>query len=416
VDREWSVGELAAEVGVSVRTLHHYDEIGLLAPRRRTRAGHRRYAQPDVTRLAQIVAMRSIGVSIDDIQSCLDGGEDLAETLGRQLARLEADVAAATRLLDHLRAVVSQLRNGRDVPPADLIRLTEETAMRTPTFFNAGKVRDIYDAGDGLLLFVASDRLSVFDVVLDETVPDKGRVLTAMSTFWFDELADVLPNHVVATEVPDLPDEWLGRVTLARRAEMLGIECIVRGYLTGSAWKEYQAAGTMNGVPLPPGLQESEQLPEPVFTPSTKAELGEHDVNISFEDACEIVGADVAAQAREASLELYRRGAARALERGIVIADTKFELGFVDGELVLADEVLTQDSSRFWPADQVTPGRTPPSFDKQPVRDFAESLGWDKRPPAPPIPAEVIAATRTRYIEAYERITGLSFAAWPGGV
>lgn len=278
----------------------------------------------------------------------------------------------------------------------------------------SGKVRDIYEADDGLLLFVASDRLSVFDVVLGETVPDKGRILTATSTFWFDELGDVLPNHVVAVDVPDVPDEWVGRVTLARRAEMLKIECIVRGYLSGSAWKEYKQYGTMNGVPLPPGMQESQQLPQPVFTPSTKAEQGEHDVNITYEDACAIVGKDVADRAREASVELYRMGAERALRNGIVIADTKFELGFIDGELCVCDEMLTQDSSRFWPADQVTLGATPPSFDKQPVRDYAESLGWDKTPPAPPMPDEVIAATRARYIEAYERISGLSFADWPG--
>jgi phosphoribosylaminoimidazole-succinocarboxamide synthase len=278
----------------------------------------------------------------------------------------------------------------------------------------SGKVRDIYDAGDGLLLFVASDRLSVFDVVLGETVPDKGRVLTAMSTFWFDELDDVLPNHVVATDVPHIPDEWRGRVTLAHRADMLKIECIVRGYLSGSAWKEYKASSSMHGVSLPAGMQESQQLPEPLFTPSTKAEQGDHDINISFEDACDIVGKEVAEHAREASLELYRRGAERALKSGIVIADTKFELGFIDGKLAVCDEVLTQDSSRFWPADQVTLGSTPPSFDKQPVRDYAESLGWDKTPPAPPMPPEVISATRSRYVEAYERITGRSFADWPG--
>ncbi len=279
----------------------------------------------------------------------------------------------------------------------------------------SGKVRDIYDAGDELLLFVASDRLSVFDVVLGEPVPDKGRILTATSTFWFDELAGVLPNHVVAVDVPDVPDEWVGRVTLARRAEMLKIECIVRGYLSGSAWKEYQARGTVNGMPMPAGMQESQQLPEPIFTPSTKAELGEHDINISYEESCGIVGKEVAELAREASMELYRMGAERALLSGIVIADTKFELGFIDGQLSVCDELLTQDSSRFWPADQVTLGKTPPSFDKQPVRDYAESLGWGKTPPAPPMPDDVIAATRERYIEAYERISGLSFADWPGG-
>jgi phosphoribosylaminoimidazole-succinocarboxamide synthase len=278
----------------------------------------------------------------------------------------------------------------------------------------SGKVRDIYDAGGGLLLFVASDRLSVFDVVLGETVPDKGRILTATSTFWFDELAGVLPNHVVDADVPDIPDEWVGRVTLARRAEMLKIECIVRGYLSGSAWKEYKERGTVNGMPMPSGMQESEQLPQPIFTPSTKAEQGAHDENITYEGSCAIVGKEVADLAREASLELYRMGAERALLSGIVIADTKFELGFIDGELCVCDEMLTQDSSRFWPADEVTLGRTPPSFDKQPVRDYSESLGWDKTPPAPPMPEAVIQATRTRYIDAYERISRLSFADWPG--
>lgn len=279
----------------------------------------------------------------------------------------------------------------------------------------SGKVRDIYDAGDGLLLFVASDRLSVFDVVLGQAVPDKGRVLTAMSSFWFDELSGVLPNHVVNTALPEIPNEWVGRVTVARRAEMLKIECIVRGYLSGSAWKEYQATGMMNGVPLPPGMQESQQLPQPVFTPSTKADIGDHDVNITYEDSCVIVGKEVADQAKEASLELYRMGAERALLNGIVIADTKFELGFIDGELTVCDEMLTQDSSRFRPADEVTLGHTPPSFDKQPVRDYAESLGWDKTPPAPPMPDDVITATRARYIDAYERISCLSFVDWPGG-
>ena len=279
----------------------------------------------------------------------------------------------------------------------------------------SGKVRDIYDAGDGLLLFVASDRLSVFDVVLGEPVPDKGRILTATSTFWFEELEGVLPNHVVAVDAPDIPDEWVGRITLGRRAEMLPIECIVRGYLTGSAWKEYRERGTVNGMPMPAGLQESEQLPQPIFTPSTKAAIGTHDENITYEASCGIVGKEVAEQAREATLELYRMAAERALLNGIVIADTKFELGFIDGELHVCDEMLTQDSSRFWPADGITLGTTPPSFDKQPVRDYAESLGWDKTPPAPPMPPEVISATRARYIEAYERLSGRSFADWPGG-
>jgi phosphoribosylaminoimidazole-succinocarboxamide synthase len=281
-----------------------------------------------------------------------------------------------------------------------------------------GKVRDIYDAGEGRLLLVTSDRISAFDVVMAEPIPDKGRVLTAMSTFWFQHFASVAPNHLISTDLADLPPgaqraDWEGRVMLCRRAEMLPIECIVRGYLTGSAWKEYRAEGTMHGASLPDGLLESAQLPEPVFTPSTKADEG-HDVNISFDEAVSLVGGELAERARHISIELYTKGAMWAAERGIIIADTKFELGVVDGELVLADEVLTPDSSRFWPADQWQPGATPPSFDKQPVRDFLDGLDWDKQPPPPPLPAEVVGATRDRYIEAYERITGRSFADWPG--
>jgi phosphoribosylaminoimidazole-succinocarboxamide synthase len=283
----------------------------------------------------------------------------------------------------------------------------------------SGKVRDIYDAGDDRLLLVTSDRLSAFDVVLAEPITDKGRVLTAMSAFWFEHLAEVAPSHLISTDLADLPHgaqnpELAGRIMLCRRAEMLPVECIVRGYITGSAWKEYRSGGTMHGTPLPEGLLESSQLPEPVFTPSTKAEVGDHDENISFEQAVDILGADLAEKARDVSLELYGRGAEWARERGIIIADTKFELGLVDGELVVADEILTPDSSRFWPVDQWVPGTTPPSFDKQPVRDHLDALDWDKQPPPPPLPPDVVAATRGRYVEAYERITGLDFSDWPG--
>jgi phosphoribosylaminoimidazole-succinocarboxamide synthase len=284
----------------------------------------------------------------------------------------------------------------------------------------SGKVRDIYDAGDGQWLMVTSDRISAFDVVMHEPVPDKGRVLTAMSAFWFSHLADVTGNHLVSTDLADCPPaaasrpEWAGRVMLCRRAEMVPVECIVRGYLTGSAWKEYRAEGTMHGVALPSGLRESDRLPEPVFTPSTKAEVGDHDENISFERAVDLVGKEMADSLRDVSLACYQRGADWAAERGIIIADTKFELGLIDGELVLADEVLTPDSSRFWPADRWVPGTTPPSFDKQPVRDHLDALDWDKKPPPPPLPSEAISASRDRYVEAYERITGLSFAEWPG--
>jgi phosphoribosylaminoimidazole-succinocarboxamide synthase len=267
---------------------------------------------------------------------------------------------------------------------------------------------------------VTSDRLSAFDVVMTEPIPDKGRVLTAMTAFWVDHLGDVLGNHLLSTDLGDCPPavkdrpDLAGRVMLCERAEMLPVECIVRGRLTGSAWKEYKASGTMHGSVLPLGLLESSELPEPVFTPSTKAEVGLHDENITYERAVEMLGVELAAKARDASLELFARAVAWAAERGIVIADTKFELGLVDGELILCDEVLTPDSSRFWPADAVMPGSTPPSFDKQPVRDFLDALDWDKSPPPPPLPADVVSATSARYVEAYERITGRSFAAWPG--
>ncbi len=284
---------------------------------------------------------------------------------------------------------------------------------------HSGKVRDIYAVGGDQLLMVTSDRLSAFDVVLDEPITHKGRVLTAMSAFWFDALADVVGSHLISTDVADLPaeardsgDDLAGRVMLCRRAQMLPVECIVRGYLSGSAWKEYRSSGTMHGQALPAGLQESDQLPEPVFTPSTKDDV--HDVNISFAEAAALIGDDMAGRVRDVALELYRRGAELARGRGIIIADTKFELGLVDDELVLCDEVLTPDSSRFWPVDEWHPGATPPSFDKQPVRDYLETLDWDKTPPPPPLPTEVVVATSRRYQEAYERITGLSFSDWPG--
>ena len=282
----------------------------------------------------------------------------------------------------------------------------------------SGKVRDVYEVDERHLLMVASDRISAFDVVMAEPVPDKGRVLTGLTAFWLDLVADVAPGHLVSVDPADFPTEardldTAGRAMLVRRADMLKIECIVRGHLSGSAWKEYRATGSMHGVALPDGMEESDRLPEPMFTPSTKADTG-HDENISFEAACDIVGKEIADRAREVSLAVYRRGAEWAAERGIIIADTKFELGFIDGVLAVCDEVLTPDSSRFWPASQWRPGSTPPSFDKQPVRDWLEGTGWDKKPPPPPLPAEVVVATRERYVSAYERLTGKAFADWYG--
>ena len=276
---------------------------------------------------------------------------------------------------------------------------------------HSGKVRDSYEAGDGLLLMVTSDRISAFDVVMAEPIPDKGRVLTGLTVFWLRLLSDLAPSHLVSTDPADFPPavadraELVGRAMVVRKAERLPLECIVRGYLTGSAWQEYSRSGTMHGTPLPKGLREADRLPAPVFTPSTKATVG-HDENISVEEAARLAGPEVVDRAQRLSLDAYDRAAARALERGIIVADTKFELGFIDGELAICDEVLTPDSSRFWPVDAWSPGSTPPSFDKQPLRNWLETTGWDKAPPPPPLPAEVVAATANRYREAYERITG----------
>jgi phosphoribosylaminoimidazole-succinocarboxamide synthase len=287
------------------------------------------------------------------------------------------------------------------------------------THLRSGKVRELYEVDDGHLLLVASDRVSTYDVVHPTVVPDKGRVLTGLSAFWFARLAGIVPNHLVSTSIDDLPeaarshaDELRGRSMLCRRVEIVPFECVVRGYLAGSGWQEYQRDGTVCGVWLPMGLSEAARLPEPIFTPATKAEEGEHDENVPFERLVEDLGGELAGRLRDVSLELYRAAAEHAGDRGILLADTKFEFGLLDGELVLADEVLTPDSSRYWPADLWVPGMTPPSFDKQYVRDFATSTGWDKTPPAPALPDDVVAATRARYVEAYERLTGTPFGDW----
>jgi len=287
----------------------------------------------------------------------------------------------------------------------------------------SGKVRDVYEVDEERLLLVTSDRISAFDVIMDQPVPGKGRALTALTAFWAGELSKVAPSHLLEVGVPASVEVEAagvarsyaeGRTMLVRRAQMLPLECIVRGYLSGSAWAEYKRSGTMHGAALPAGMLQSQQLPEPVFTPSTKATVG-HDENISFDQAAALVGGQLASAAREICVEAYRAGAARAAERGIIIADTKFELGLIDGELAICDEVLTPDSSRFWPVAQWRPGGAPPSFDKQPLRDWLDESGWDKRPPPPALPPEIVEATRSRYIAAYELLTGLSFADWPGG-
>ena len=272
---------------------------------------------------------------------------------------------------------------------------------------SSGKVREIYEWEDDLLL-VASDRISTYDVVMPTLVPDKGKVLNRMSEFWFELTGDIVPNHFLSN---DVPEEVMDRAMRVRRLEMYPVECVVRGYLSGSGWKEYREGGAVCGIELPPNLLESDKLPEPIFTPATKAEIGDHDENVDFERAAEIVGdRALMEELRRISIEVYRRGADHAAERGIVLADTKFEFGRHAGaEIVLGDEVLTPDSSRFWPADSYSPGSTPPSFDKQYVRDWASETGWDKKPPGPELPPDVVEQTRAKYVEAYERITERSF-------
>jgi phosphoribosylaminoimidazole-succinocarboxamide synthase len=287
---------------------------------------------------------------------------------------------------------------------------------------HSGKVRELYDAGDDRLLMVASDRVSAFDVIMHEAIRHKGRVLTAMTVFWCGEMSDVVPGTLLAADpkeieaaLPDvtLPPEWAGRALLVRRAEMLQVECIVRGYLAGQAHEEYEKSGTVHGTVMPAGLKLADRLAEPIFTPSTKAAEG-HDINIDFAQAVNLVGAEAANAARDICLELYSRAAARAADVGFILADTKFELGYVDGVLCLCDEVCTPDSSRLWPADQVVPGQTPPAFDKQPLRDWLAAQPWDRKPPPPPLPDEITTALSARYVAAYERVTGRSLDDWYG--
>jgi phosphoribosylaminoimidazole-succinocarboxamide synthase len=280
------------------------------------------------------------------------------------------------------------------------------------THLSSGKVRDIYAVGEERLLLVASDRISTYDVVHPTPIPDKGKVLTGLTAFWLERTREICPNHLVSLSA--VPEEFRGRAMLVERLEMVPVECVVRGYITGSGWKDYQAGGSICGIELPAGLAESQQLPAPIFTPATKAEVGDHDENVDFDRAAEIVGdRPLLEELRRLSIALYELGAAHARERGIILADTKFEFGRrADGTIVLGDEVMTPDSSRFWPAAGYEPGHGQPSFDKQYVRDWAAGSGWDKTPPAPELPDEVVARTRELYLEAYERIAGEPFEAW----
>jgi phosphoribosylaminoimidazole-succinocarboxamide synthase len=280
-----------------------------------------------------------------------------------------------------------------------------------------GKVRDVFDAGPDSLLLVATDRLSAFDVVLPDPVPDKGRVLTAFSSFWFERTSDLVPNHVISIERAEFPAPFdadrslAGRAMLVRRAQVIPVECVARGYLSGSGWAQYEAGGSVCGVDLPPGLRESDRLPEPIFTPTTKADQG-HDLPLSFAETADLIGRGLAERLRELTVGIYERIAEVAAARGILVADTKVEFGFADGELMLIDEVGTPDSSRFWPADAYEPGGAQPSFDKQFVRDWLDSIGWNREPPPPSLPADVVTKTAEKYRDAYERITGEAFVTY----
>ncbi len=346
---------------------------------------------------------------------------------------LLAEAKAANGLIDQHRGqmafaahrrtqALAQLR-GLGVPVSEIAQALGVTpAAIYKALVRSGKVRDLYVAGLDTLLMVASDRISAFDVVFAEPIPEKGRVLTAMSAFWYEQMGDIIESSLLSADpaaivaavdgVADL-GEIAGRAMLVRRAEMIPLECIVRGYLAGQAYEEYARNGTVHTMPMPAGLRLADRLPEPIFTPSTKAEVG-HDVNIDFQAAAGIVGEETANEVRAACLALYERAAARAAAAGFILADTKFELGRVDGRLVLCDEVVTPDSSRLWPADAVVPGETPPAFDKQPLRDWAAAQDWDRTSPAPPLPPEVVEETSSRYVAAYERVTGRSLSDWYG--
>lgn len=287
-----------------------------------------------------------------------------------------------------------------------------ETNFSNLKLLKRGKVRDIYDLENALLM-VATDRISAFDVVMNDPVPGKGKILTQISLFWFDAFREITPNHVISSNVNEYPEscqpyatDLHGRSMLVKKTEPLPIECVVRGYISGSGWASYQASGTICGIKLPPGLKESDKLPEPIFTPSTKADLGEHDVNIDFAQAAERIGKELAEKVKRLSIAIYKKGSDLAAERGIIIADTKFEFGILDHQLMLIDEVLTPDSSRFWPRDAYLPGGPQKSYDKQYLRDYLSSLDWDKKPPAPPLPGDVVGNTYAKYREALTQLTG----------
>jgi phosphoribosylaminoimidazole-succinocarboxamide synthase len=399
----YTVKVVAAAAGVSVRTLHHYDRIGLLPPAATSPAGHRLYSDADLERLQQVLFFRELGFSLREVKAIVASPTfDRAEALRAHRRLLVEQRGRLGRLVELVDRTIASIEKGEPMTNQERFGAFDDAKLRR------GKARDVYDLGDKVLL-VATDRLSAFDVVLPTPIPDKGAVLTQLSAFWFDKTAGLIENHMISADpYPDDP-ALRGRAMLCRKAQRLDVECVARGYLAGSAWVEYRRAGTIGGQPAPAGLQESAELPEPLFTPTTKAETG-HDLPMSYADVEALVGRDLAARLREVTLNVYAWARAFARERGIVIADTKLELGLVDGELIVIDELLTPDSSRFWPADQYRVGQSQASFDKQYLRDYLEASGWDKELPAPELPPEVVARTAEKYREAYRRLVGAELA------
>jgi len=406
----YTVKKLASLAGVSVRTLHYYDELGLLKPRYRQENGYRHYDEDSIIRLQQIMFFRELGFSLDEVGKIISHPDfDVLEALRSQRDLLVKKSERLGVLISTVDKTIKRLKG------EDKMQLT--TDLPLPLFVR-GKVRDTYDLGKYLLI-IATDRLSAFDVVLPCGIPDKGRILNQISAYWFEQTKQIIPNHVVAT-VDDVkildkylpagkrfkyPEYLAGRSMIVRKLERLPIECVVRGYLAGSAWSEYQQKGKVLWTNLPKGLKESQELPEPLFTPTTKADTG-HDEPMTMAAIKKLVGAAVAEQVQEKCLAVYNYARKQAIAKGIIIADTKMEFGLDKGKLILIDELLTPDSSRFWDVKLYKVGQSQPSLDKQPVRDWLTKSGWNKEPPAPMLPDEVIASTSRIYRTAYERLTG----------
>ena len=399
----YTVKAVADVAGISVRTLHHYDRIGLLRPAASSPAGYRLYSEADLERLQQVLFFRELGFSLQDVKAIVDSPTfDRTEALRAHRRILAEQQARFGRLLALVDRTIASIERGEPMSNQERFGAFDDATLNEyREAARRGKVRDIYDIDDDRLMLVASDRISAFDVVLPTPIPGKGALLTQMSAFWFERTRHIAPNHLL---------EVNGARMIGRKAERIDVECVARGYLAGAGWAEYRREGTVGGHAVPAGLAESAELPEPLFTPTTKADTG-HDEPLRFAEVEALVGPDLAARLRGTTLAIYGWARAYAAERGILIADTKLEFGLLDGRLILIDELLTPDSSRFWPADQYRVGQSQPSFDKQYVRDFLEASGWDKRPPAPALPPEVVARTAEKYREAFRCLVEADLAA-----